>query len=420
MVALNDRDPFIPSFLDDYPLDPYEFRIYARIHRRAKKGSCWESIPNMAAGCQMSLAKARIALRFLVAAGLISCHQRSGTTTQWTLNSTSHWLTPEQIFSLKGQSHSRRAKLARFQTRTDPSTKSNTPIKSDTPPKSDKTTPIEFDRSTPIKNDRTPLSNLIDEGTLIRYSNEGLSPLTPQREKDTENFQSEIPVPESSTQLVDDVQLGSSNFLVVQKDPKENSSSAAVSTNNDNVTKCEEVTSTEVDLLQPLEPSKRVKQYDSVLGINPPEEWKNLQQKQFDWVPDGPWLSHGKLDPNFVDWLARDWLKEYGGTIHKKRSDVLRHFKKDAGNIAIAWEQYRGEHLHRYENAAVRMHNGLEIKPDEQQQLLTHARAVMNPLPDELDPVASAVEVPRVMRSDRYTVEFDELGNPSQVVEIKF
>jgi hypothetical protein len=197
-----------------------------------------------------------------------------------------------------------------------------------------------------------------------------------------------------STQLVDDVQLGSSNFLVVQKDPKKNSSSAAVSTNNDNVTKCEEVTSTEVDLLQPLEPSKRVKQYDSVLGINPPEEWKNLQQKQFDWVPDGPWLSHGKLDPNFVDWLARDWLKEYGGTIHKKRSDVLRHFKKDAGNIAIAWEQYRGEHLHRYENAAVRMHNGLEIQPDEQQQLLTHARAVTNPLPDELNPVASAVEAP--------------------------
>jgi hypothetical protein len=118
-----------------------------------------------------------------------------------------------------------------------------------------------------------------------------------------------------------------------------------------------------------------------------------LQQKQFDWVADGPWQLSGKLDPNFVDWLARSWQQEYGGTIHKKRSDVLRHFKKDPANLAIAWEQYSSEHLHRYENAAVRMHNGLFIKPDEQQQLLTHARAVANPLPDELNPVASAVEI---------------------------
>jgi hypothetical protein len=39
------------------------------------------------------------------------------------------------------------------------------------------------------------------------------------------------------------------------------------------------------------------------------------------------------------------------------------------------------------------MENGLEIQADEQQQLLTHARAVANPLPDELNPVASAVEI---------------------------
>ncbi|NJO94574.1 MAG: hypothetical protein HC820_10070 [Hydrococcus sp. RM1_1_31] len=39
------------------------------------------------------------------------------------------------------------------------------------------------------------------------------------------------------------------------------------------------------------------------------------------------------------------------------------------------------------------MHNGLEIKLDEQQQLLNHARAVTNPLPDELNPVASAVKI---------------------------
>ena len=98
-----------------------------------------------------------------------------------------------------------------------------------------------------------------------------------------------------------------------------------------------------------------VKKYDSALGICPPEQRKSRQQQQFDWVPNGPWLVDGKLDPNFVDWQARDWLKAYGGDLHKKRADVLRHFKKDAANLAIAWEQYRSEQHHRYSNAALRM-----------------------------------------------------------------
>ncbi len=55
---------------------------------------------------------------------------------------------------------------------------------------------------------------------------------------------------------------------------------------------------------------------------------------------------------------------------------MLRHFKKDPANIAIgqslpvklgAWTQYESETRHRYENASVRMHNGMEIKAEEQQ-----------------------------------------------------
>ena len=131
-----------------------------------------------------------------------------------------------------------------------------------------------------------------------------------------------------------------------------------------------------------------VKKYDSALGICPPEERKSRQQRQFDWVPDGPWLVDNKLDPNFVDWQARDWLKAYGGDLHKKRADVLRHFKKDAANIAIAWSQYRSEQHHRYSNAALRMQNGMQIQPNEQQQLLTHRRAITEALPEEMSAIA--------------------------------
>ena len=130
------------------------------------------------------------------------------------------------------------------------------------------------------------------------------------------------------------------------------------------------------------------RKYDAALGICPPEERKSRQQKQFDWVSDGPWLIDNKLDPNFVDWQARDWLKAYGGDLHKKRADVLRHFKKDAANLAIAWEQYRSEQHHRYSNAALRMHNGLKIEAEEQQQLLAHSRAITEALPEEMSAIA--------------------------------
>ncbi|MGK7950448.1 MAG: hypothetical protein AB4368_17100 [Xenococcaceae cyanobacterium] len=137
--------------------------------------------------------------------------------------------------------------------------------------------------------------------------------------------------------------------------------------------------------------------YDSALGINPPEKQKNLQMRYNSWIPDGIWKINGKLDPNFVDWLAKDWQKAYGGDLHKKRADVLRHFKKDPANIAIAWTQYEAETRHRYENAALRMNNGVEIKPDEQQQLLSRSRAVSERMSEEVNPVAVDVMNPNYL-----------------------
>ena len=124
------------------------------------------------------------------------------------------------------------------------------------------------------------------------------------------------------------------------------------------------------------------------MGIKPPSEQKNLQARFNSWIPDGVWKINGKLDPNFVDWLAKDWMKSFGGDFHRKRADVLRHFKKDPANIAIAWSQYESETRHRYENAAVRMHNGMEIKPEEQQQLLSRSRTVSEKMSSEVNPVA--------------------------------
>ncbi len=56
---------FVKREIDDYGQDTYEFRIYARINRRAGNSEAWESITNRACACRMSLSRARLALQIL-------------------------------------------------------------------------------------------------------------------------------------------------------------------------------------------------------------------------------------------------------------------------------------------------------------------------------------------------------------------
>jgi hypothetical protein len=114
---------------------------------------------------------------------------------------------------------------------------------------------------------------------------------------------------------------------------------------------------------------------------------KNLQQRNFNWLPEGPWNLEGKLDPEFRDFVAKDWLKRYGGDIHSKRADVLSHFKKDPANLPIRWEQYQSEYLNRYENTQTLLNNGIEIPEDYQDRLIANQRAITQSLPQELSPV---------------------------------
>ena len=56
---------FVRREIDDYGLDPYEIRIYARITRRAGNDEAWESITSWACACRMSLSRARLTLQIL-------------------------------------------------------------------------------------------------------------------------------------------------------------------------------------------------------------------------------------------------------------------------------------------------------------------------------------------------------------------
>lgn len=96
---IDDRDLpiFIDSKLDDYGLDPYEFRLYVRIARTASLGKAWESEENMAIACQMSIAKVKMSLQTLIARNLIHLESRAGVTTSYRLTPSTSWLPPIQV-----------------------------------------------------------------------------------------------------------------------------------------------------------------------------------------------------------------------------------------------------------------------------------------------------------------------------------
>ena len=49
----------------NYGQETYEFRIYARVTRRADNSEMWQSLNNMASACRMGLSRARKTLRLL-------------------------------------------------------------------------------------------------------------------------------------------------------------------------------------------------------------------------------------------------------------------------------------------------------------------------------------------------------------------
>lgn len=86
-VDNRDLGAFIPAELDDMGLDPYAFRVYCRLCRRAGGGHAFESAPAMAEACKMSERKVRECLKALEAMGLIIAQERPGQTTVFRLQS---------------------------------------------------------------------------------------------------------------------------------------------------------------------------------------------------------------------------------------------------------------------------------------------------------------------------------------------
>jgi len=96
--------PLVHSDLDDYGLDPYEFRIYAHIVRRTGgklDGECFAKLKKTAEICNMSVRKAQYALKTLCDAGLILKDQRKGRTDIYRLAPKSNWKPKQELEEIR-------------------------------------------------------------------------------------------------------------------------------------------------------------------------------------------------------------------------------------------------------------------------------------------------------------------------------
>ena len=181
---------FVRREIDDYGLDPYEFRIYARITRRAGNGEAWESLTNMASACCMSLSRARRALHLLKLAKLVKSVERPGYSTVYRLTPQHLWVAAECLQELR--------RFINFRP------KSPTPIRCDRGTRND--SPITFGSTHLSEVIPLPLSEVIGEGIPgedISLKVLPQSPLTPQGEKtgDGEKVKSNRQILELSQQL---------------------------------------------------------------------------------------------------------------------------------------------------------------------------------------------------------------------------
>jgi hypothetical protein len=153
---IKDRRDFaivVPSYLDDYGLSPYEYRLYSHIVRRAGKNGCFESIGNIAKHCLMNEKTVRQSLKVLLGAGMIAVvESKKGKSVVYEVTPHEDWVTPEELPNIRNK-------------RTPTKSGTTTPTKSGTttPTKSGTTTPTKSGTTTPAKSGTTPLPNLADE-----------------------------------------------------------------------------------------------------------------------------------------------------------------------------------------------------------------------------------------------------------------
>jgi predicted transcriptional regulator len=95
---------YIHNLLDEYGLDPYEFRLYTHIVRRTggkPDGVCFASLRKTAEICKMSMRKAQQAMKVLINANLVTQKKRTGRTDEYKVTPIHTWVVKEELDKIR-------------------------------------------------------------------------------------------------------------------------------------------------------------------------------------------------------------------------------------------------------------------------------------------------------------------------------
>lgn len=99
VIDARDAGAFISSALDDFGLDPYAFRVYARIVRRAgTKEGCFESLDNMAKACKMNRKTVYAAIKTLLSHRMIEKEEHVGKPSTYWITPIEEWISTEDLY----------------------------------------------------------------------------------------------------------------------------------------------------------------------------------------------------------------------------------------------------------------------------------------------------------------------------------
>jgi hypothetical protein len=149
-----DYGAFIPSELDDYGLDPFEFRVFCHISRRAgtSNGEFYEGDKNAAKRCCMELKTYRKAKHYLEQSGLITIEIRPGKTAIVHLVHCKDWPTATKLGATKSGTTTKSGATRSGATKSGTTTKSGaTPLPDQAPlPLPNQVQPDQAHKGTPI------------------------------------------------------------------------------------------------------------------------------------------------------------------------------------------------------------------------------------------------------------------------------
>jgi hypothetical protein len=104
---------------------------------------------------------------------------------------------------------------------------------------------------------------------------------------------------------------------------------------------------------------------------------QNSNGIDWDWLPEGVWKKEGKLDGDFLEWVASDYIKRYGETIESARSNAQICFFNNPQKLPVYWKRYHEEYLSKLKNTDTLLNHGVKIKDDRREQTIKRVRAVL-------------------------------------------